>query len=290
MSQEVFEPTLPTWAQDLQYACPRCRANIDLREGVVMSCSTCGFETQIVRGIHCFVATSDVVDDWRNTYENLAASPLGDTSAGVQYRSLRQQGYIVAAFRGLCGEVPEGTRILDVGCGNGLFRQTLLPERNVVGVDYAIGMCAIARARGMLAYQADALALPFADEQFDLVYAPEMMQHLSNLKALFAELARVCRGGGKIVVSTSNRFSLARQGMLWLRRLRPHPVDSKNPPILMRTVGEVSAAARGLPLSLQGVCWTHFPLPLLRYSSSARYLFAPFASNFAVSFGKIPLN
>src|SRR5262249_29767543 len=132
------------------------------------------------------------------------------------------------------------------------------------------------------------LALPFADEQFDLVYAPEMMQYVADLKALCSELARVCRPHGKIVLSTSNRRSLVRKAMRVIRWMRPHPIDSQNPPIHMRTAGEIVSAARGLPLSLREMCWTHFPFPWLLCSKSERNFFEPLSANIAVAFEKMP--
>jgi SAM-dependent methyltransferase len=86
-----------------------------------------------------------------------------------------------------------------------------LPAWTQVGIDFSFEMCVLARARGMLAYQADALALPFADEQFDLVYGAVRLEHIDDLGTLFAELGRVCRPNGRVVVGTANRASLARR-------------------------------------------------------------------------------
>src|SRR5262249_5931116 len=142
------------------------------------------------------------VNEWQTFFEGLSHGPQCSTAAANDYRFPIQQRYIVAGFRRLCGIVPADARLLDVGCGNGMFWQALFGDRAVIGVDYSAGMCALARARGMLVYQADAMALPFADDQFDLIYSAEVLQCVADLPALLAELARVTQPGGRVVVST----------------------------------------------------------------------------------------
>src|SRR5262249_29141694 len=155
-------------------------------------------------------------------FEGRASAHDRDTSAANDYRSPLQQRYIAEAFRRACGPLSAHARVLDAGCGNGLFWTTLSGAPNVVGVDYSLGMCARARARGMRVYHADATALPFADQEFDLIYSAEILQCVGNLAALIAELARVCRTDGRIVVSTLNRASLLRRSMREVRKILPH--------------------------------------------------------------------
>jgi SAM-dependent methyltransferase len=188
---------------EVQHACPRCRSAIELTDGGGV-CSACGFKVTLTKGIYCFLGQAETVNEWQNTYEDLASGPLGNTSTADEYRSPIQHRYIIAAFRRVCGAIPPNARILDVGCGNGIFWESLLGGPRAIGIDYSLSMCVLARARKLLAYQANALALPFADEQFDLIYSAEMLQLIDDLPALFAELARVCRPGGRIVVSTLN--------------------------------------------------------------------------------------
>ena len=79
-----------------------------------------------------FVAHTDPVNDWQETYDEVAIGSLGDTTAGLLYRSPLEQR--VATFRRLCGRVAPGARILDVGCANGMFWEALLERRPTVGV------------------------------------------------------------------------------------------------------------------------------------------------------------
>jgi SAM-dependent methyltransferase len=102
------------------------------------------------------------------------------------------------------GREPE--RVLDVGCGTGvgtLFLAREFPHARVRGVDLSEEMISQARAKtgldpeGRIAFKvADAAALPYEDESFDLV------AHL-NMPPFFAEVARVLRPGGHVIVTAS---------------------------------------------------------------------------------------
>ena len=270
----------------MQHACPRCRSPIELTESGGL-CSVCGFRVARTRNIYGFLGEA-AADRWQARFDDLASGPLGDTSAALEYRSPMQQRYLIEAFRHLCRTVSADARILDVGCGNGIFWEALLDRQRSIGIDYSLSMCALASARGMTAYQGNALALPFADAQFDLIYSAEMLQFIDDLPALFAEFARVCRPGGRIVVSTLNAASLLRRGAKAARRLRPHPVWSAYRPVVLRNAEEIALAARGLPLELDMVCWIHFPFPWRRCRASARNPIEWMATNAVARFVKQP--
>jgi malonyl-CoA O-methyltransferase len=93
-------------------------------------------------------------------------------------------------------------RLLDVGCGIAR-RLTQARESGVglaVGVDLTPRMLAEARAGELLA-AGDVRALPIADESFDVVWCRLVLGHLVTLDAAYAELARVCAYGGRVVVT-----------------------------------------------------------------------------------------
>jgi SAM-dependent methyltransferase len=138
----------------------------------------------------------------------------------------------------------------------------------------------------LAAYQANALALPFADAQFDLVYSSELAQCVDDLAALLAELARVCDTGGLVVISTLNGSSFIRRALRIARKLHPHPVWGGNRPVVMRTAADIAIAARDLPLTLDAVYWTHFPFPWLRRGTSVHNVLDWAASNVLLRFVK----
>ena len=197
-----------------------------------------------------------------------------------------QHRYIVEGFRRIFGKNLPETAILDVGCGNGLFWQAVFDRQPAVGIDFSLPMGLLAHAKGMRVYQADATALPFADDQFDLVYSAEIVQCIPDLEAFIRELARVCRPGGRIVVSTLNGNSLLRRALLlaWTM-LNPDKVARVQYPA-RRTAAGIVALAEAKSLSLKQVCWTHFPFPWFRCTATARNSFGPLATNMIFEFRK----
>jgi SAM-dependent methyltransferase len=97
-----------------------------------------------------------------------------------------------------------GGRYLDIGCGTGADANALAVRHgvDVVGVDASETMVEEARRRGLPeAVVADAASLPFADASFDGAWADRTFQHLADPEAALAELVRVTRPGGRIVVA-----------------------------------------------------------------------------------------
>ena len=101
---------------------------------------------------------------------------------------------------------PAPERALDVGTGTGeaaLFLAREFPQARVRGVDVSEEMIRVARQKvgldpeGRVAFRvADAADLPYEDESFDLVAQ-------LNMPPFFAELARVLRPGGHVIVAAS---------------------------------------------------------------------------------------
>jgi len=123
---------------------------------------------------------------------------------------------VVSAVR--CLGLPEGAAALDVGCGPGylvgeLCRQGLLTW----GVDTSGQMLAQAARRFAEAglrprprlQLAQAQALPFQDERFDLVCSTGMIEYLREDGPTLEEFWRVLRPGGHVVLTITNFWSHA---------------------------------------------------------------------------------
>jgi SAM-dependent methyltransferase len=279
--------TWADWILPLRHICPRCGAPIEIIDGPVAAlCVKCGFQAMRVDAVVSFLPRSSS-EKWQQFYEATAEGHKGDTTSGVGYKFPIQQRYLVEGFRKLCGERSVGEAILDIGCGNGLFWQALFGNRAAVGVDFSLRMCLLAQARGMRVYQADATALPFSEEQFDLVYSPEIVQCIEDLRTALSEMARVCRPNGRILVSTLNRTSLVRHAALRAWRLFHGPMTAKDNLPIRRRAGEVEELGRSLSLRLVKICWTHFPLPWRHYTHGTRYVLEPLASNMILEFARV---
>jgi SAM-dependent methyltransferase len=97
-----------------------------------------------------------------------------------------------------------GGRYLELGCGTGADAVALADRFGVgvTGVDRSRTMVAEARQRGVeTVVVADAHQLPFASGSFDGAWADRTFQHLADPSDALAELARIVRRGGTVVVA-----------------------------------------------------------------------------------------
>jgi SAM-dependent methyltransferase len=96
----------------------------------------------------------------------------------------------------LGGYVSNALRCLDVGSADGPSVGWMTAEQLMVPVD--IQSRGLPRGRGVCA---TALALPFADETFDVVSAFDVIEHCASEDAAIAELARTLAPGGRLLLS-----------------------------------------------------------------------------------------
>ncbi|MEM6996219.1 MAG: class I SAM-dependent methyltransferase, partial [Myxococcota bacterium] len=106
-----------------------------------------------------------------------------------------------------------GRRVLDAGCGPGLYADELLARgAEVVAADVTPEMIDLARERigdRATLHVAD-LSQPLtfaADEEFDVVVSPLMLDYIEDWQPVFAEFFRVLRPGGLLVYSHGHPMS-----------------------------------------------------------------------------------
>ena len=99
--------------------------------------------------------------------------------------------------------------VLDVACGAAHAAELAAPHvRQVVGVDLTPELLALGAARlreagitNVLLQEGNAASLPFVDASFDLVMCRTAVHHMGDPLASIAEMARVCKAGGRVIVS-----------------------------------------------------------------------------------------
>jgi SAM-dependent methyltransferase len=103
----------------------------------------------------------------------------------------------------LVGEIREGDRVLDVGCGTGeLAVRARGAGASVTAVDDDPGMVALARdAIGDVVLRAALPNLPFVDGAFDVVIANFVVNHVADPRAATRELARLAAPGGRVLAT-----------------------------------------------------------------------------------------
>jgi ubiquinone/menaquinone biosynthesis C-methylase UbiE len=113
--------------------------------------------------------------------------------------------------------LPPGTPVLEVGCGAGGLAVTLAQQGAAVhAIDAVPAMVAQTRRRAMevgvdrrlTAQQGDVHALAFEDATFELVVALGVLPWLHTPIQAVAEMARVLRPGGWVVLSADSRYRL----------------------------------------------------------------------------------
>ena len=172
-----------------------CRAAVDLctlaipymgRGSHIMNiCSTAGF--QPFPQLNVYAASKAFL------YRYSRALRFDDSSKGL--------------WLGALGARP-GERLLEVGCGSGIFChrvKSYLPDVSVTGIDLDDSHIAFAREKSdrlgldCRFVVGDATALPFGDASFDLCFSHTVAEHIPH-DAFFGEQRRVLRPGGRIVV------------------------------------------------------------------------------------------
>jgi ubiquinone/menaquinone biosynthesis C-methylase UbiE len=96
--------------------------------------------------------------------------------------------------------------VLDVGCGTGAILASLPPQPDLrlAGLDLSPAMLAVARQKlGQQAdlQEGDASTLPWSAATFDVVLCVDSFHHYPQPAAVIAEIARVLRPGGRVIVA-----------------------------------------------------------------------------------------
>jgi ubiquinone/menaquinone biosynthesis C-methylase UbiE len=192
------------------------------------------------------MAANELFDEWPDKYDRWFKTPIG----------LLVKEYERNLILDLLAPCP-GELILDAGCGTGVFTLDILSQRSmIVGLDLSLPMLRHARERmrerSFCPIWADMSNLPFHDQSFHKAVSITALEFIPDGRTAVAELFRVTKRGGVIVVATLNSLSP------WA--IRRNEEAKKGHPIFSRAIFRSPEDLRALA-PMEGVIRTaiHFP-------------------------------
>ncbi|MBN2629737.1 MAG: 3-demethylubiquinone-9 3-O-methyltransferase [Rhodobacteraceae bacterium] len=150
----------------------------------------------------------------------------------------------------------QGKAVLDLGCAGGFMAEAMAARgANVTGIDPAAEAIAAARSHARsqglrIGYDVGVgEALPYDAAGFDAVVCVDVLEHVTDLHKVLAEVARVLRPGGLFLYDTINRNPLARLATITIAEdlLRLLPRGTHDPAMFIRPA-ELQRALQGAGL------------------------------------------
>ncbi len=150
----------------------------------------------------------DEIRDVNTRYHDVAASSY-DSKWGIDFGEVGRAQVLGKLSKVVGDELERGyQRSLEIGAGTGYFSLNLVQAgvvKEATCTDISPGMVTTLSANAarlglkVKAARADAEALPFPDQSFDLVLGHAVLHHIPDLERAFAEFHRVLRPGGRLV-------------------------------------------------------------------------------------------
>ncbi len=135
------------------------------------------------------------------------------------YEDHRHHGYhrmIDSLELDLIRRFGRGRDVFEAGCGTGLLlKEAAAVARRAVGLDLSRGMLGQARKRGLQVVQGSITDVPLPSESFDLAYSMKVLAHIPPIEAALAELCRLIRPGGHLLLEFYNPWSLRYLAKRW---------------------------------------------------------------------------
>lgn len=243
------------------WRCPLCRSELHDR-GDLQRCTPCARDYEVISGIPDFRVEGDSWIDFETDSRFARQLAVTDQSIEQMVRSVyaARQDWDSGRIERRTREVLDGPQlmrgdvegwlartisvspVLDLGCGNGPLMVAMLSAgRQCIGIDVSMTWLVVARKiiehHGHKPVLAAALAeaLPLADDSIGATVSLDVIEHVRNVTGYVREINRVVRPGGRLAISTPNRFSLSAEphvfvwGVGWLpRKLQKRYVEWKS--------------------------------------------------------------
>jgi SAM-dependent methyltransferase len=152
--------------------------------------------------------------DYRANYDQIAADHIAhwrSSGGGNPWQPPEQVEETIAATLALIEKYSQPNDVmLDAGCGIGELLARV-EDRRLFGCDFAQPYLDLIVERGIEArvVWGELESLPYLDVQFDVVVATDVLEHVLDLNTVIAELLRVLKPGGHLVIRSPNNEDLA---------------------------------------------------------------------------------
>lgn len=163
-----------------------------------------------------------------------------------------------------CGDLPDGARILDVGCGDG-FHLRLLREFgkktwNLEGVDLDRRAIEAAKRSDLNVHFGSVESLGLDADAYDLVFMIQTIEHVERPDEILAAVSRLIKPGGRVVIITDNTdsvdFGLFKKGY-WGGYHFPRHLNLFNKASLSKLATNTGLLVEGLTTIVSPVNWVY---------------------------------
>src|SRR5262249_52433176 len=212
--QEV-SPTMTRQEFFKMLCCPACKGDLQLgTDETELLCGRCVFTFPIVDGIPvlfpCNVA-SEMKHLFARYWDSEEKAHLYDNQVeggGSIFGTYNHESEIYGATYYF--DQNKLDLLLDAGCGNGRFLETLPSSTVSVGIDASLNLLRAARRRkrGHFHVCCELEHLPFKDDLFSTVISCRVIQHLREQEQAVKELCRVTRDHGDLILELYNTWNL----------------------------------------------------------------------------------
>jgi SAM-dependent methyltransferase len=184
--------------------CPDCHRQ--LADDAPGTCPHCAWEPEFRNGVPIFLSSSDrnsqLFAEYLANYDRIAAEDLAE--------SIQPQRYLAVATETLSSYIGSvrGKRVCELGVGQGALFEKLLGDEPETLTAFDIAFPYIRRLREAVSHPTrtrtnfalgNAENLPYAEE-FDLIVASEILEHVLNAGDLLISLHRALRSGGRVAI------------------------------------------------------------------------------------------
>ncbi len=131
---------------------------------------------------------------------------------GTWYDEERNNTYYYSLINdietGVVREYATDKKTLEIGCGTGIIlSQVSKFTQKSWGIDLSSGMLEAAKKKNLNVKEANAVNIPFDDEEFDVVYSFKVLAHIPNIQEVIAEIYRVLDQNGIAILEFYNPIS-----------------------------------------------------------------------------------